>query len=356
MAVSCARQVRGLRRRGMAVDVLLVGTPFAMDVRIEERDGGSDIFVPHDPESSLAPNQAWLLVCERHARRAYTNVVGFGASEAGYHAVTFAAWLGGLPSLVLVRGNDLDRDWFLPQRAGMLREAFERATIIGAVTAEKVERIGALYPSKRVVWTPNSVDVARWELLPCDAAKRDEVRGLLGANGARVIGLFGELKAKKRIPFWLEAVRDRGLMESMRLLTVGTLDPVTAAILDDPNIAPRNLRLPFCPPEELAGLYAACDFVALPSMFEGMPNVLLEAMACGVVPIASNAGAMGEVIRDSDTGFLFAAESRDAAGEATARALALGDDALAAMSAAVKQHVATEFSLDREIEVLLGLL
>ena len=98
MAVSCARQVRGLRRRGMAVDVLLVGTPFAMDVRIEERDGGSDIFVPQDPESSLAPNQAWLLVRERHARRPYTNVVGFGASEAGYHAVTFAAWLGGLPS------------------------------------------------------------------------------------------------------------------------------------------------------------------------------------------------------------------------------------------------------------------
>lgn len=356
MAVSCARQVRGLRRRGVAVDVLLVGTPFAMDVRVEERDGGSDIFVPQDPESSLAPNQAWLLVRERHARRPYTNVVGFGASEAGYHAVTFAAWLGNLPSAVLVRGNDLDRDWFLPQRAGMVREAFARATVIGAVTAEKVERIQALYPGKRVVWTPNSVDVARWELLPGDAAKRDEVRGLLGASGARVIGLFGELKAKKRIPFWLEAVRDRGLLDRVRLLTVGTLDPVTAAILDDPAIAPRNLRLPFCPPEELAGLYAACDFVALPSMFEGMPNVLLEAMACGVVPIASNAGAMGEVIRDGETGFLFTAESRDAAGEATARALALDDDALSKMSAAVKRHVSEAFSLDREIDVLLGLL
>lgn len=356
MAVSCARQVRGLRRRGVAVDVLLVGTPFAMDLRIEERDGGADIFVPHDPESSLAPNQAWLLVRERHTRRPYTNIVGFGASEAGYHTVTFAAWLGNLPSAVLVRGNDLDRDWFVPQRGGMVREAFARASVIGAVTAEKVERIRALYPNKRVVWTPNSVDVSRWELLPGDAAKRDEVRGLLGANGARVIGLFGELKAKKRIPFWLEAVRDRGLLNRVRLLTVGTLDPVTAAILDDPAIAPRNLRLPFCPSEELAGLYAACDFVALPSMFEGMPNVLLEAMACGVVPIASNAGAMGEVIRDGETGFLFAAESRDAAGEATARAVALDDGALSAMSAAAKRHVTEAFSLDREIDVLLGLL
>jgi len=62
------------------------------------------------------------------------------------------------------------------------------------------------------------------------------------------------------------------------------------------------------------------------------------------------------VIRDGENGFLFAAESRDAAGEATARALALDDSALATMSAAGKRHVATEFAPDREIEVLLELL
>lgn len=350
MAVSCARQVRGLRRRGIVVDVLVLGALQVMEAVLEERDGGTDILVPPETEPAMASNHAWILI----QGRKYTHVVGFGAAVGGYHAVTFAAWLG-VGSTVLVRGNDFDRDWFWPQRGGMVREAFARATAIGAVTMEKVERIRALYPGKRVEWTPNSVDAARWEMLPGDRARREEIRGLLRAGeGDRVIGLFGELKAKKRIPFWLEAVRDAGLLDRVRLLVVGTLDAATASVLDDPAIAPRSLRIPFCAPEELAGLYAAADFVAIPSMFEGMPNVLLEAMACGVAPIVSDAGAMREVIADGVYGFLFASESRVAAGEATARALDCGE--LEEMKARVRAFVATEFSPERELDVLCGLM
>jgi glycosyltransferase involved in cell wall biosynthesis len=353
MAVSCARQVRGLRRRGISVDVLVLGAAGIADVVIEERDGGTDILIPADTEPAMASNHAWVLARMRHARAPYRYVVGFGASSGGFHAVTFAAWLGA-KSTVLVRGNDLDRDWFWPQKGGMVREAFARAGSIGAVTLEKVERIRALYPAARVEWTPNSVDVPRWELLPPDRARCGQVRGLLGAG--RVIGLFGELKAKKRIPFWLEAVRDAGLIDRVKLLVVGTLDEATAAILDDPAIAPRSLRIPFCPPAELAGLYAAADFVAIPSMFEGMPNVLLEAMACGVVPIVSDAGAMREVVTDGENGFLFASEDRHSAGAATARALLLDGAALSEMSSRVRAHVAREFSLERELDTLCRLI
>jgi glycogen(starch) synthase len=353
MAVSCARQVRGLRRRRIAVDVLVLGSMQVFEAQVEERDGGADILIPPETEPGMGANQAWLFV---QARAPYTHVVGFGGSVGGYHAVTFAAWLG-VSSTVLVRGNDLDRDWFLPQRGGMVREAFARASSIGAVTMEKVRRIQALYPSQRVSWTPNSVDTARWQLLPADRARQAEVRGLLGAGeDTRVIGLFGELKAKKRIPFWLEAVRDQGLLDRIRLLVVGTLDAATAAILDDPAIAPRSLRIPFCAPDELAGLYAASDFVAIPSLFEGMPNVLLEAMACGVVPIVSGAGAMREVVTDGDTGFLFSSEERAAAGAATERAVSLDRTELARMSQRVKDFVAAEFSLDRELDALCALI
>jgi len=356
MAVSCSRQVRGLRRRGMAVDVVVLGSLQVFEATVEERDGGADILVPPDAEPGMGANQAWMFVQARHSREAYSHAVGFGASMGGYHAVTFAAWLG-VPSSVLVRGNDFDRDWFLPQRGGMVREAFARATGIGAVTMEKVRRIRALFPDHRVEWTPNSVDTARWQLLPADRARREEVRALLGADdGARVIGLFGELKAKKRIPFWLEAVRDQGLMGRIRLLVVGTLDAATAAILDDPAIAPRSVRLPFCAPDELAGLYAAADFVAIPSLFEGMPNVLLEAMACGVVPIVSDAGAMCEVVTDGETGFLFGNEDRASAAAATERAVGMKRAELERMSMRVREYVAAEFSIDRELDALCRLM
>ena len=115
---------------------------------------------------------------------------------------------------------------------------------------------------------------------------------MLGAPPRRVVGLFGDLKAKKRIPFWLEAVRASPppAAAEMSLLVVGNLDEETTQLLDDPALGPRSVRMPFCAPSELAALYSACDYVAIPSGFDGMPNVLLEAMACGVVPIRFRCG------------------------------------------------------------------
>jgi len=340
MATSCARQVRELRQSGRLVDVVVLGSAALETVA---RDNGCDFLIPPDHEDGLAVNLAFAQL-----RPPYGAVVGFGASGAGYYAVTFAAWLG-CPSVVLVRGNDLDRDWFHPAKSAWVQEAFARAGAIGAVTPQKVERIRRLYPGKPVEWTPNSVDVARWEPLPADLRRRDEIRGLLRADGSKVIGLFGELKAKKRIPWWLEAIRDRGLLGEIRLLIVGTVDLPTAMILEDPAIAPRSLRLPFASPEELPGLYRACDFVAIPSLFEGMPNVLLEAMACGVVPILSDAA-----IPIGEAGFVFPAEDREAAGEVTARALACAD--WPAASAAAQRFVRETFSAEREREALLELV
>lgn len=354
MAVSSARLVRGLRRRSLAVDVCALGGG-AAPVDVRPADGGVDLRFRRDRAPEVVPNLAWTAVRERHLAEPYTAVVGFGASKAGFVAITFAAWLG-LPATVLVRGNDLDRDWFLPRRGGWVREAFARASAIGAVSTEKVERVERLYPGKPVVWTPNGVDAARWALLEADERRRDEVRSLLGAGQRRICGLFGELKFKKRIPFWLEAVRDAGLLGRLGLLVVGQLDDETARILEDPAIAPRSLRLPFLPQAELPALYAACDFIAIPSAFEGMPNVLLEAAACGAVPLVSDAGALRDVVEDGVTGLVFRAEDRQAAGAATARALALTDQELATMSEAVRTRIREEFSPAREIDTLVDLL
>jgi glycosyltransferase involved in cell wall biosynthesis len=354
MAVSCARQVRGLRRRGITTDVLaLAGAEAA--VAVLPTDGGADLWIRREKSPEVAPNRAWSVLRERHAAEPYSTIVAFGASGAGYVAATFAAWLN-LPCVTLVRGNDLDRDWFLPRRGGWVREALARAAAIGAVSVEKVERIERLYPGKRVVWTPNGVDARRWELLPADERRRDEIRSLLGGGRRRIFGLFGELKYKKRIPFWLEAVRDAGLLPRIGLLAAGQLDEDAARILDDPAVAPRSVRLPFLPQAELPGLYAACDFIAIPSAFEGMPNVLLEAAACGAVPLVSDAGAMREVVEDGVTGFVFRAENRQAAGEATRRALSLSGGELAEVSARVRAMIRERFSPERELDTLADLI
>lgn len=46
------------------------------------------------------------------------------------------------------------------------------------------------------------------------------------------------------------------------------------------------------------------EFFILPSKFEGLPMALLESMACGCIPIVTNVGSMGTVVKDNMNGFL----------------------------------------------------
>lgn len=354
MSTSCARQVAGLRQRGIWTDVFAFGSS-AGEVAMAPRESGDDILFPADDPPGSMPNIAWAHVRARHARRPYTHVAGFGASWPGFAASSFAQWLG-VPSVVLVRGNDFDRDWFLPRHGEWLRTALGSAAAIGSVSPEKAVRIARSFPSATVRWTPNGIDAGRWTLLPGEEKRRDEVRSLLGAPGRRVVGLFGELKFKKRIPLLLEAVRDQRLLDSMSLLAVGELDEETSALLDDPAAAPPSIRMPFRSVDELPALYAACDFAALPSAFEGMPNVLLEAMACGAIPVVSDAGAMSNVVVDRVNGFVFRAEDRESAGMAIREAMDLGAEERAAMSERAREHVKREFPPEREIDSLVELL
>lgn len=354
MSVSCARQVRGLRKRGVLVDVVALQNAVPAD-RIRATEGGADIRIEKQAPPEAAPNAAWSIVRERHLCAPYDCAVAFGASWPGFLAATFGGWLD-IPAVVLVRGNDLDRDWFLPRRGEWVREALSRAAAVGAVSREKADRIARMYPGRPAMWTPNGIDARRWELLEADTRRRDEIRGVLGADRRRIFGLFGDLKYKKRIPFWLEAIRDAQLLDRMAVLVVGNLDTETTAILDDAAIAPPSMRFPFCAPDDLPGYYAACDCVAIPSAFDGMPNVLLEAMACGAVPLVSDAGALGDVVRDGETGFVFRAENRDAAGAATRRAIEAAPEELSAMSRRVKAAVTARFTVDREVDTLIELL
>ena len=357
MAQSCLRQVEGLRRNGLPVDVIaLTGTDPRPTVRSEPRDNGWDHHFSRMARPGLTAQQAWRVTVLNGQRPTYSHVVGFGAGRPGFTAVTFAAWLD-CPSLVLVRGNDFDQDWFDPARGFWIKHALTRATTVGVVAPDLIRRIRALFPEIKPVFIPNGINLDDWALLPQDEKLRDETLAQLTPNGRRVVGFFGELKYKKGVPFFMGALRDAGLLDQVAALVVGKrMDEDTEQILDDPTLSPPNLRLPFSGREKLPGLYAACDYVALPSFFEGMPNVLLEAMGLGVVPIVSDAGAMAEVVQDGETGFVFATGDRDAAARAASRALAQTPQEREAMGRRARECIAQNYSLDGEIAALSAIL
>jgi glycosyltransferase involved in cell wall biosynthesis len=61
---------------------------------------------------------------------------------------------------------------------------------------------------------------------------------------------------------------------------------------------------------DVAGHLAESDVFLLPSMSEGMPNALLEAMAAGLIPVARDIGGVREIWPESLAGLMLPAESR----------------------------------------------
>ena len=99
---------------------------------------------------------------------------------------------------------------------------------------------------------------------------------------------------------------------------------------------------------DVAPLLAIADLMLLPSEMEGFGLAALEAMACGVPPIASDVGGLPEVIHHDRDGFLLPVGDIDGMAEAARNVL--GDPARRkALGAAAREKALTRFSADKII-------
>ncbi|WP_320042968.1 hypothetical protein [uncultured Desulfobacter sp.] len=69
-----------------------------------------------------------------------------------------------------------------------------------------------------------------------------------------LIGLFGELKYKKRVPDLLAAIRAQGLKDKVCLLITGRMDEECHALIDDPVLSPASRHLSFRDGDQLAAV------------------------------------------------------------------------------------------------------
>ena len=75
------------------------------------------------------------------------------------------------------------------------------------------------------------------------------------------------------------------------------------------------------PHDELPKYLNQLKLLVLPSYTEGLPNIMLEAMACGTPVLATPVGAIPEVIKDEETGFILKNNSPECIAENVMRAL-----------------------------------
>lgn len=242
------------------------------------------------------------LLASVHASLAH----GIYASSAGYAAV-LAAELVGCRSIVSLRGNDLDRAQFIPEQLPFLTHAINHADYVTAVSKEMSERASRQF-KRPVAHISNSIDGA---LFKPETPDNSLYASLNLPRGATVLGFVGELREKKGLRFLLPAFAALAEEQNAYLLLIGGLRKEAEPAFEHfkqsaPEAAARIRTLEYSNnPKRLCRLLALCDLLVFPSLFEGTPNAVLEAMAAGRPVLASAVGGHLDLISHGKTGALF---------------------------------------------------
>lgn len=202
---------------------------------------------------------------------------------------------------------------------------------------------------ERVVYLPNGIDAAGFAVSPA----RKPARPLLGSfapPGTVLIGTVGRL----------DPVKDQaGLLAAFKLLCEalpGVRGTLRLAIAGEGSERPRleariaqlGLGEQVCllgNRDDVPAILPEFDIFALSSIAEGMPGVVLEAMAAGLPVVATDVGGVREVVSSGTTGSLVPAG--DSAALSHALSKYVSDESLRAQHGSAGRRAAeTRFSLD----------
>lgn len=151
-------------------------------------------------------------------------------------------------------------------------------------------------------------------------------------------GIEGLFEALRRIP-------------RARLIIAGDgpLRPKLEEIANTAGLRDRVVWLGFVTPPRLRALYGEVDVFALNSSYEGLPHVVIEAMAAGSAVVATAAGGTPEVIQDRVTGRLVPVGNTKALTAAIISILDRPDEATR-LGEMAKECVRQRFSFDTMVE------
>ena len=99
---------------------------------------------------------------------------------------------------------------------------------------------------------------------------------------------------------------------------------------------------------DIKELLNSFDIFVLPSLFEGLPNVVLEAMACSKPVVATAVAGTPEAVIDGKTGYLVPSQNPEALAKALINLLE-DEDLLEKMGREGRRRMETHFSLEGQI-------
>lgn len=248
----------------------------------------------------------------------------------------------GIPVRIAAERNVIARPWWQV----LIERALDRGTDVYLVNCEAVADMlmRQHIPRVKVRVIPNGIDLGR---LSPFVLERRAARVAAGFDpGRRLVAQVGRLAPQKDHPTFLRAAAMVAQeLPDVDFLLVGAGEERVAleGLARELGLGTRlhltGLR------DDVPSLLAGVDVLTSSSLFEGFPNVLLEAMATGAVAVATDVGGCRELVVAEETGLLIPPRSPTALAAAVLRLLR--DSALAQrLALAARRRVEAEFAVE----------
>jgi glycosyltransferase involved in cell wall biosynthesis len=323
------------------------------------------------------------MLVEEHHRKPFDVLHAYFLTQAGFVAAYAGKYLD-LPSVISVRGNDIERATFDPSKFSQIMYALQNASAVTTNASELVKKAKTFF-DREIILIPNGIDPEHFNPVSMNQALAESLDipspwtsvqgytdeaplGLKDAeasfvaqpddepSGVPVMGFVGELREKKGLKILLSAYTQVYKKQPAVLLIVGDVregeDKQCVEKYRSSHPDSRIIITSYVSPNDLPAYYSLMDVFVHPSLRDGMPNALLEAMACEKPVIATPVGGMLDVIKDGENGIFVPVNDSDALAN-TIHELLKNVELRYRLGKAARQTIMDGFSPQKELDANL---
>lgn len=290
------------------------------------------------------------LLVEEHKREPFDLLHAYFLPQAGFIAAYAGKYLN-IPSVVSIRGNDIERAAFDPSKFSHVMYALQNASAVTTNASELAKKAKA-FIDREVYLIPNGIDIELFKPQPKNSALAE----MLGLGDLPVIGFVGELREKKGLKTLLNSYALANKAQAAALLIVGEVRAgEDKQVFDEIQLSIPNSKIMvtgMVSYKDMPAYYSLMDVFVHPSLRDGMPNAVLEAMACEKAVIATLAGGIADVLEDNKNGMAIPVNDVEALAKTMASVIA--DKSLQKeLGRSARQTITGNFTLENELRANL---
>lgn len=366
------RITRNLATSGVQIHVVAPGFHSPEDTFTASLEGGITVHrtcqgLGHHFGDPMHLRSIGNYVSKLHDQERFDIIHGFFLTPAGYLAVMLSREID-VPAIVSIRGSDVELHRYQPVLFGSVKWTLENASFVTSVAQTLLDSACSFADIKKKKVIRNAVDLNLFDDRDIDeiVSARGGIRNRAflkklmrkKSKGKIIIGTASILRPQKGFSILIDAFEtlQKRYPESHLLVVGDFADPEERRSWIKELKKRRMIRKVSItgrvPHSEVLSWMRLMDIFVLPSLYEGSPNAVLEAMACHRPVVVSAVDGVVDIIEDEIDGLLVPSGSSDCLCESLMR-LVENQDLRERLGMAAERKIQDLFLPKTETEIWL---